>query len=65
MEELKPRPFCGGEAEAVYAPNDYNRWGVMCLACSCTIEVDVWNGTEDTKEKAIEAWNRRRKDGTN
>lgn len=38
--ELKPCPFCGGEAEAVYAPNDINRWGVQCKSCGCTVEVE-------------------------
>ena len=38
--KLKPCPFCGGEAEAVYAPNDINRWGVQCKSCGCTVEVE-------------------------
>lgn len=57
--KLKPCPFCGGEAEAVYAPNDINRWGVQCKSCGCTVEVEEWKGVEDTKENAIKAWNRR------
>ena len=56
---LKPCPFCGGEAEAVYAPNDINRWGVQCKSCGCTVEVEEWKGVEDTKENAVKSWNRR------
>ena len=57
--KLKPCPFCGGEAEAVYAPNDINRWGVQCKSCGCTVEVEDWKGVEDTRENVIKAWNRR------
>ena len=53
MMELKPCPFCGGEAEAVYGFYDYNYWGVMCKECGCYI------GGYEPKEKHIEAWNRR------
>ena len=57
--KLKPCPFCSGEAEAMYAPNDINRWGVQCKRCGCTVEVCDWKGVEDTRENAIKAWNRR------
>lgn len=60
--DLKPCPFCGGEAEAVYAPNDINRWGVQCKSCGCTVEVEEWKGVEDTRGNAIKAWNRRAED---
>ena len=53
MMELKPCPFCGGEAEAVYGFYDYNYWGVMCKECGCYI------GGYEPKEKHIEAWNTR------
>lgn len=57
--ELFPCPFCGGTAKAAYAINDYNRWGVHCENCYATVEVEDWKGVADTKENAIEAWNRR------
>lgn len=59
MPELKPCPFCGGEAYTCYAINDYNRWGVSCRGCGCTVEVEEWKGITDTSEQAIEAWNKR------
>jgi Lar family restriction alleviation protein len=59
MTELKPCPFCGGEAETGYAINDYNRWGVICKCCGASVEVEEWKGVEDTEGNAIAAWNRR------
>lgn len=59
--ELKPCPFCGGKAKTAYAINDYNRWGVYCKECGCTVDVEDWKGVEDTEENAIAAWNRRAK----
>ena len=50
-EELKPCPFCGGKAE-LYA-RSFNDVNVICGNCSCVM------GTYGTKEKAIEAWNKR------
>jgi Lar family restriction alleviation protein len=51
MTELKPCPFCGGKAETY----DYyfNEWYIGCVECSCDL------GVFDTKEEAIEAWNKR------
>lgn len=59
MSETKilPCPFCGGEAAAGYAINDYNRWGVQCKDCGACVEEDEYNGT---KEDAINLWNTRR-----
>lgn len=48
-EELKPCPYCGGEA--VYY--DTYRFSVHCLDCKASTA--YWNG----KEYAIVAWNRR------
>lgn len=63
MEELKPCPFCGGEAYIVEVkPHshiiatfmaDYEGGAfVECSDCTCAIAAD-------TKAEAIEAWNRR------
>lgn len=54
MAELKPCPFCGYDAELING-DDYH-W-VSCPNCGADTM-----GSED-KEKAIEAWNRRMRDG--
>lgn len=48
--ELKPCPFCGGEA----SPTVYKNEAVVeCIDC------DARTGIFDTEEEAVEAWNRR------
>lgn len=53
-EQLKPCPFCGGEAALLCTDNG---WLVQCWQCW------AYMGTSglgfDTSEKAVEAWNRR------
>ena len=53
MAELKPCPFCGGEAKM--ANTDIGGWPVYCINCPC----DYGRYWFATKQKAIEAWNRR------
>ena len=59
MSDLKPCPFCGGEAEIVehkiykYA----SAYGVACLYC----EAQTWQRYINA-EAARKAWNRRVKD---
>ena len=63
--ELKPCPFCGGEAMAYEIPAhkhglvgfpDYSGCGfVECQKCSAAI-------AENSKKEAIAAWNRRAND---
>ena len=65
MAELKPCPFCGGEAE-FFSDVTFTaetgeqigeiKWFAWCTECSALVSAD-------TKEKAIEAWNRRAHDG--
>ena len=55
MTELRKCPFCGGEAETY--SYYFNEWYIGCVECSCDL------GVFDTKEEAIEAWNRRVNDG--
>jgi Lar family restriction alleviation protein len=57
MTELKPCPFCGGEAEVT--PIAWNI--IQCTRCTCQLIVlPIPEGA--TEEYAIEAWNRRAND---
>lgn len=54
MTELKPCPFCGGEAELI---DKYEGvFWIICKGCLCE------SGFVKTKEEAINAWNRRADD---
>ena len=62
MAELKPCPFCGGEADVVYI-----KW-CACYIVKCQNEYEVCDVIPATKyccveSDAIEAWNRRAEDG--
>ena len=48
-KELKPCPFCGGEAETEW---HHGYCGVKCNDCCAEVSADGMND-------AIEAWNRR------
>ena len=54
--ELKPCPFCGGEAQLrVFGWIDHKEhYGIRCLSCLAQT-MDYYN----TEEDAIEAWNTR------
>ena len=55
--DLLPCPFCGGTASTWMGIDKYNNkcvWGVDCDICDCSL-----TGPYDTKDEAIEAWNRR------
>ncbi len=59
MAELKPCPFCGGEADCsknVLHNNQYE-WAVECIECGAFTDCFA------TEEEAIEAWNRRADNG--
>lgn len=58
--ELKPCPFCGGEAEIIsyYFKGTANRMHFFCQCKSCGTRMQNWNGYR-TRANAIEAWNRR------
>ena len=58
MAELKPCPFCGGEAEYKMAGGISADYGyVRCKKFCCE---QHWYSLE---KEAIEAWNRRAEDG--
>ena len=73
MSELKPCPFCGGEAKTINHPASWNKnilvAYVRCETCQVNgtpFELNTNHTYKDGAEyiyKAIEAWNRRATDG--
>ena len=59
-EELKPCPFCGGEA-VICETNGLHGAYVFCKTCYSS--TDGYQGINTRRKKAIEAWNRRVIDG--
>lgn len=55
MIELKPCPFCGGEAGVFYRKQGYDApaYGVTCMCCSAKVF------GYSLREGAERAWNRR------
>lgn len=59
MENLKPCPFCGSDAEIVPILTTIPRvFVIRCVTHCCSTKGYT------TQEEAIEAWNRRKADGT-
>lgn len=56
MTELKPCPFCGGEALTTY--NTKFGFQVFCSNEKCFMNTIIMTSF-DTEEQVIEAWNRR------
>lgn len=68
MSELKPCPFCGGEAHVVEGMyNSYQEgYAVRCRHCALTLgasgrlgECYEWSCCYENEAEAIEAWNTR------
>ncbi len=66
MSDLKPCPFCGGEAvicemePKLYRPIRNHPYSVWCFSCELAFGWDVdYGGRFDSKEEAITEWNRR------
>lgn len=57
--ELKPCPFCGGEAKVHFYPELGGRFAVMCESDFAVCNVKPRTGWFRAKKKATEAWNRR------
>lgn len=56
VEKLKTCPFCGGKA--ILKKNRYSDgYYVTCLSHNCSMIIATCQ--RETKEEAIEAWNRR------
>ena len=60
MAELKPCPFCGGEAKLEHLSKSSM---VYCLSCKASSKLIEYAPDYASDEKAIEAWNRRAEDG--
>lgn len=60
MDELKPCPFCGGEAEVLYFQDETYRAQCACVECDVKPYATRYLRS---REAAIEAWNRRADDG--
>ena len=60
MAELKPCPFCGGEAKLDHLVKSSIVWCKCCMASTKSMEFSPEYASD---EKAIEAWNRRAEDG--
>ena len=57
MMELKPCPFCGGEAKVVVQHKSIRKpYVVVCEDEECMASVGIFSVT---KEDAIDRWNRR------
>lgn len=56
MEELKPCPFCGGEAKINRIVNTFYQYARYFSSCTrCSAESKMF----ETEQEAIEAWNTR------
>lgn len=65
MTELKPCPFCGGEAKLYSGPH-YDGWHksywavVKCLSCGTLgMKIDEYEPVSRVEECAAEEWNQR------
>lgn len=61
MQELKPCPFCGGEADVHYFAHDDSECTVMCSNPNCRASVSAKScGSMTTAyNRARKLWNRR------
>ena len=59
---LKPCPHCGSDVELKhYKANHNDWWYVACSECGIAMDPLLWD--TQTKEQAIERWNKRVKLG--
>lgn len=58
MVDLKPCPFCGGEAELYKHPRAVC-FGVICTKCKTSTGMFYSTFDKSAEDKAVELWNRR------
>lgn len=62
-EELKPCPFCGGDAELIFIGNDYcksRKVQIKCKGCRVTIINGAIRFTQEwLVDVSVKAWNKR------
>ena len=65
MTELKPCPFCGGEASLGEKNMGRGVYGAVVRCTNCGCESKAYSARLDwcANEMATEAWNRRAEDG--
>ena len=56
-EALKPCPYCGDDDVGHY--EKFNEWEVCMVFCVCCTKCDAQSGFKTSKEKALDAWNKR------
>ena len=56
-EQLKPCPFCGGQAELTECP-DTLRWFIFCCKCNASTTTMIPE-KDSVEDKLIERWNSR------
>ena len=61
--ELKPCPFCGGEARIINNVFQ-DLWDISCIDGFCYAHLSSDEARYYELDDAIEAWNRRAEDGT-
>jgi Lar family restriction alleviation protein len=57
MDNLKPCPFCGGEAK-MWFNLETDNYEIECQKCFCDVQQHF-----GCKDEAIEAWNKRKGEG--
>ena len=60
MADLKPCPFCGGEAlfEPYKARKGYEA-SIQCTQCLCGMSTITYDTEEEAEKAVTDAWNRR------
>ena len=58
MSDLKPCPFCGGEARLTYSTDNHRKPYVTCDTPRCP-GCNTYQWHYNTESEAIEAWNHR------